>query len=72
MNFLTWNPFPNMNPMLWLFLRLTALVAIGIVTLIVAAFLLKIIIIAAVVAALVFAGFFIYSLFRRSRLPVVR
>ena len=61
------------NPMLSVFLRLTALVAIGLVALVVAAFLLKVIIIAAVIAALVIAGFFVYHFFRRkNQLPVIR
>jgi CHASE2 domain-containing sensor protein len=67
--------FPKlpMNPLLAVFLKLTALVAIGIVALVVAGFILKIVVVAALIAALVIAGFFVYSFFRRrSRLPVIR
>ncbi len=53
------------HPLLAIFLKITVLVAIGIVALIVAAFLLKILLLAAIVAAVVVAGVFLYSLFRR-------
>jgi hypothetical protein len=63
----------NLNPTLGLFLKLTAIVAIAIVVLIVAAFLLKIVLIAAVVAAIGVGGFLIYNLIRRrSNSPVIR
>ncbi len=63
----------NLNPTLGLFIKLTAIVAIAIVVLIVAAFLLKIVLIAAVVAAIGVGGFLIYNLIRRrSKLPVIR
>ena len=59
--------------MLTLFLRLTAIVAIALVVLVVAAFLLKIAILAAIVAAIAIGGLFLYNLFRRrSNLPVIR
>ncbi len=61
-----------MHPMLALFLKLTALVAIGIVALFVAAFLLKIVVVAAIVAAVLLGGFFLYGLIRRSKSPVIR
>ncbi len=59
--------------MLGLFLRLTVIVAVGIVLVIVAAFLLKIALIAAIIAAIGVAGYFLYSLIRRrSGLPIIR
>ncbi|HVN69144.1 MAG TPA: hypothetical protein VMU38_05810 [Candidatus Binatia bacterium] len=59
--------------MLTLFLRLTAVVAIALVVLVVAAFLLKIAVLAAIVAAIAIGGLFLYNLFRRrSNLPVIR
>jgi len=59
--------------MLTLFLRLTAIVAIAIVVIVVAAFLLKIAIVAAIIAALAVGGLFLYNLVRRrSNLPVIR
>jgi hypothetical protein len=61
-----------MHPLLALFLRLTAVVGVAIVVLLIAAFLLKIAVIAAVIAAIVVGAFFLYNLFRRSRLPVIR
>jgi hypothetical protein len=64
---------PNLNPMLALFLRLTAIVAVAIVVLFVAAFLLKIVLVAAIIAAIAVGGFFLYSLIRRrTKLPVIR
>lgn len=54
-----------MHPMLVLFLRLTAVVGLAIVVLVVAGFLLKIALIAAVIAALLVGGYFIYNLIRR-------
>jgi uncharacterized membrane protein required for colicin V production len=64
---------PSRNPMLALFLKLTALVALFIVVLLVAGFLLKIFVLAAIVAAVAVGGFFLYNLFRRrSNLPVIR
>jgi len=63
----------KVNPMLALFLKLTAVVALAIVVLIVAAFLLKIVFVAAVVAAIAVGVFLIYNLFRRrSNSPVIR
>ena len=62
-----------MHPMLGLFLRLTAIVTIGIVLLVVAAFILKIAIVAAVIAAIAIGGFFLYNLIRRrTNYPVIR
>jgi len=61
------------NPLLLLFLRLTAIVALAIVVLIVAGFLLKIVLIAAVIAGVAVGGFFLYNLIRRrSNFPVAR
>jgi hypothetical protein len=62
-----------MNPLLTLFIKITLLVALGIVALVVAAFLLKIVLVAAILAALVVGGIFLYSLFRRRpQLPTIR
>jgi hypothetical protein len=62
-----------MHPFLATFLKLTALIAIGIVALLLVGFLLKIVLIAALVAAVAAAGIFIYTLVRRrSGLPVIR
>ncbi|MBV9698604.1 MAG: hypothetical protein JO078_00625 [Candidatus Eremiobacteraeota bacterium] len=62
-----------MHPMLALFLRLTAVVAIAIVVLVVAGFLLKIAVIAAVIAAVVIGAYFLYTwIWRKPRLPIIR
>jgi Flp pilus assembly protein TadB len=67
------NVTPKMHPMLALFLKLTAVVTVAIVVLVVAWHLLKIILIAAVIAAVAVAGFFLYNLVRRrSNSPVIR
>jgi hypothetical protein len=61
------------NPLLLLFLRITAVVALAIVVLIVAGFLLKIVLIAAIVAAIAVGAFFLYNFIRRrSNFPVAR
>jgi hypothetical protein len=63
----------NMNPVLLTFLKITAVVTIGIVLLLLALVVLKIVIAAAIIAAVVIAVLFVYSLFRRrARLPVIR
>ncbi len=54
-----------------LFIRLTALVAAGIVALFILAFVLKIVIFAAIVAALVIAALGVWKLFQRRRGGVV-
>ena len=62
-----------MHPALALFLKVTAAVALGIVALIVVAFLLKIVFVAAILAAIGVGGFLIVTFFRRrARLPVIR
>ncbi len=62
-----------MNPLLATFVRLTLLVAIGLVALFVAFLLLKVVFVAAVIAAIVVGGLFLYNLFRRrSSTPVIR
>lgn len=64
---------PKLNPMLSLFLKLTAVVAVAIVVLVVAGYLLKIVLIAAIIAAIVVGAFFLYNFFkRRSNYPVIR
>ncbi len=50
-----------------LFLRITAVVAIGIVALVVLGFVLKIVLFAAIVAALVIGGLALAKVFRRRR-----
>ena len=61
------------RPFLTLFIKLTLLVALGIVALVVAAFLLKIVLVAAVLAALIAGGIFLYTLLRRRpQLPTPR
>jgi hypothetical protein len=61
------------HPLLATFLKLTALVTIGIVVLVLLGILLKIVLVAAVVAAVAVGGIFVYSLIRRrNRLPVIR
>jgi hypothetical protein len=62
-----------MHPYLAVFLKITAVVTIGIVALLIVAFLLKIVFVAAIIAAVVAAGFFLFTyLRRRSRMPVIR
>jgi hypothetical protein len=64
---------PSMNPMLALFLKLTGILVIAIVAIVVAGFLLKIAIIAAVLAAIGVGVFFLYNLIRRrTNFPVIR
>ncbi|MGA9417936.1 MAG: hypothetical protein WBV40_02220 [Candidatus Cybelea sp.] len=59
--------------MLTLFLKLTAVVAIAIVVLVVAAFLLKIALVAAIIAAIAIGGLFLYNLIRRrTKFPAIR
>lgn len=62
-----------MHPLLGTFLRLTALIAIGLVALAVAAWVLHWVIAAALVAGLVIGGLFLYNLVRRrASAPVIR
>ena len=62
-----------MHPYLAVFLKITAVVTIGIVALLIVAFLLKIVFVAAIIAAVVAAGFFVFTYFRRrARMPVIR
>lgn len=59
--------------MLALFLKLTAIVAIAIVVLVVGLYLVKIVLIAAIIAAVAIGTFFLYNLLRRrSNFPVIR
>lgn len=63
----------TMNPMLALFLKVTAVVTVAIVLLFVVGFLVKIVAVAAIVAALAVGIFFVSNyLRRRSNLPVIR
>lgn len=62
-----------MNPLLSTFVRLTVIVAVGLVALFVAFLLLKVVFVAAVIAAIVVGGLFLYNLIRRrSPVPVIR
>ena len=62
-----------MHPYLATFLKLTAVITIGIVLLLLVGFLLKIVFVAAIIAAIAAAGFFVYTLVRRrSNMPVIR
>jgi len=62
-----------MHPMVALFLKLTALVAVVIVVFVVTGYLLKILIVAAVIAAVLLGGYWVYGAFRRrSNHPVIR
>ncbi|HEY6327546.1 MAG TPA: hypothetical protein VIW73_13660 [Candidatus Cybelea sp.] len=64
---------PGLHPMAALFLKLTALVAIVIVVFVVTGYLLKILIVAAIIAAVLLGGYWVYSAFRRrSNHPVIR
>jgi len=59
--------------MVALFLKLTALVAIVIVVFVLTGYLLKILIVAAVIAAVLLGGYWVYSAFRRrSNQPIIR
>jgi len=61
------------NPTLALFVKLTFVVAAAIVLIVVLGFLVKIAIIAAVIAAVAVGGLLLYRLIRRrSNLPVIR
>ncbi len=61
------------NPLLALFLKLTAVVTAAIVVVVIGFFILKIVFVAAVIAAIGVGAFFLYSLFRRrSNYPVIR
>ena len=64
----------NLHPMLALFLKLTALVALGIVVIFLFGQLFKIVIMAAVIAGLILGGFFLYNYLkqRRPQTPVIR
>ncbi len=62
-----------MHPLLHTFVRLTAIVAVGLVAVFVAFLLLKVVFVAAVIAAIVVGGLFLYNLVRRrSAVPVIR
>jgi len=64
---------PRLHPTVSLFLKLTAVVAVAIVVLLVTGYLLKILIVSAVIAAILLGGFFLYSFIRRrQKYPVIR
>ena len=56
---------PKLSPMVSLFLKLTAVVAVAIVVLVVAGYLLRIVLIAAIIAAITVGAFFLYNVFKR-------
>lgn len=56
-----------MNPLVVTFLKLTAIVAIVLIALWLAAAIFKFVVIAAIVAAVILGGAFLYNLIRRSR-----
>lgn len=63
----------TMNPALALFLKVTAAVTLAIVLLLIVGFLVKIVAVAAIVAALAVGAFLVFNFFRRrSSLPVIR
>lgn len=64
----------NIHPLVWTFLKLTALVAVGYFVFTFVMGLVNVVLIAAVVAAVLLGGFFLYNLFRKhkARLPVVK
>ena len=62
-----------MHPVLALFLKITAVVALAIVLVFLLGFLVKVVVVAAIVAALAVGGFLVFNFFRRrSSLPVIR
>ena len=64
---------PKLNPMLAVFLKVTAAVAIVIIALVLLWNLVKVVLSAALIAAAAVGIFYLYSLFRRrSKLPVIR
>jgi Flp pilus assembly protein TadB len=66
-------PKPGLQPIVALFIKLTAIVAAVILLLFIAGYLLKVVVIAAVIAAVLLGGYFIFNLIRRrSNYPVIR
>ncbi len=64
---------PRFNPLLALFLKVTAAITIAIVLLVMLWHLVKIVLIAAVIAAFVVGGLLLYNLVRRrSKTPAIR
>ncbi len=62
-----------MHPLTRTFIRLTLIIALGVVGLIALAFVLKIVVFAGIIAALVIGGLFLYNFIRRRvSLPVAR
>jgi hypothetical protein len=64
------------NSTLALFLKLTAVITVGLILLVVLSHLLvlalKAVVVAAVIAAVAIGCFFVYNFFRRNRYPVIR
>ena len=58
---------PTMNPVLALFIRLTAIVAIVLIGLWLAAIVFKVVIVAALIAAVILGGFLIYRVVTKRR-----
>ncbi|HXO17839.1 MAG TPA: hypothetical protein VN909_06685 [Candidatus Dormibacteraeota bacterium] len=64
---------PALNPTVSLFLKLTVAVALAIVLLFIAVYLLKIVFVAAIIAAVAVGGILLYNFIRRrSKFPVIR
>lgn len=64
---------PALNPTLALFLKLTAIVTGAIVLLVIAGYLLKVVFVAAIIAAVAVGAILLYNFFRRrSNFPVIR
>lgn len=63
----------SMHPVLALYLKIVAVVAVGIVALFLMAVIAKILVLAALVAAVALGGLFLYSVFRRrQQLPTAK
>ena len=62
-----------MQPMLSTFIRLTLMIAIGIVAIVLAFVVFKVVLFAALIAALVVGGLFLYNMIRgRAKTPAIR
>lgn len=64
----------SVHPLVWTFVKLTALVAVAYVVITALMGVIHVVLIAAAVAAVLVGGLYIYNLFRRhrARLPVVK
>ena len=64
----------TLHPLVWTFVKLTLLVAVGYIVFTAVMGVMHIVLIAAAIAAVLLGAFFLYNLFRRhrARLPVVK